>query len=133
MPIIFRVLNVNLKETARAIKKDILTLYFALRDKRTPWYAKVIIGLIVGYALSPIDLIPDFIPIIGYLDDIIILPLGILLALRLIPTEVIEDCRKHADDWKGNKPKIWTAGIIVVFLWVILFSWIILTIIGFVR
>jgi uncharacterized membrane protein YkvA (DUF1232 family) len=75
----------RLRQWARTVKRDVLILYFAACDPRVPWYAKVVAACIAAYAFSPIDLIPDFIPVLGYLDDVIIVPLGILLALRLIP------------------------------------------------
>lgn len=84
------------RQWARRVKRDALALYFAGRDPRTPWYAKVFAGALVAYAFSPIDLIPDFIPVLGYLDDVIILPLGILLALRMVPSEVMADARAAA-------------------------------------
>jgi uncharacterized membrane protein YkvA (DUF1232 family) len=83
----------DLRRHARALKTDTLTLYLAARDPRVPWYAKLLAAVIVAYALSPIDLIPDFIPILGYLDDLIIVPLGIALVLRMIPATILEDCR----------------------------------------
>src|SRR5262245_26882301 len=86
----------GLRQRARQIKRDTLALYLACRDPRTPWYAKAFAAAIVAYALSPIDLIPDFIPILGYLDDLIIIPGGLLLALKMIPAPVMEDCRVQA-------------------------------------
>ncbi len=85
-----------LKQRARALKKEVFAVYLAARDPRTPWYAKTIALLTVAYALSPIDLIPDFIPILGYLDDLIIVPAGLALALRLIPAEVMAEARAQA-------------------------------------
>jgi len=84
----------KLKSRARTLKDEIFVVYLAAKDPRTPWYAKAIAICTVAYALSPIDLIPDFIPVLGYLDDIIIVPAGIALAIRLIPAEVLEDARK---------------------------------------
>ena len=85
----------NWKEKARRLTKDIRVLYLAFNDQRTPWYAKVLTGAVVVYALSPIDLIPDFIPVIGYLDDLIIVPAGIYLALKMIPRELIQEYRQN--------------------------------------
>ncbi len=85
-----------LKQRARALKKEVFAVYLAARDPRTPWYAKTIALLTVAYALSPIDLIPDFVPILGYLDDLIIVPAGLALALRLIPAEVMAEARAQA-------------------------------------
>lgn len=87
----------GLKVWARAIKRDVITLWLAARDPRVPWYAKAAAGMVAAYALSPIDLIPDFIPVLGYLDDLLILPLGILLAVRLIPQAVMADLRQKAE------------------------------------
>jgi uncharacterized membrane protein YkvA (DUF1232 family) len=84
------------KQKAHELKIQVYTLYLAYRDPRTPWYAKVFAALVVGYAFSPIDLIPDFIPVLGYLDDLILIPLGVQIALNLIPVEIMEDCREQA-------------------------------------
>jgi len=86
----------TLKARARELKRETYVLYLAVRDPRTPWYARAIAAAVVAYALSPIDLIPDFIPVIGYLDDLIVVPLGIALALKLIPAPVMADCRTRA-------------------------------------
>src|SRR5512143_138194 len=86
----------DLKSRARALKTETYALYLAARDPRTPWFAKGLVLLIVAYALSPIDLVPDFVPVLGYLDDLIIIPGGIALALRLIPGEVMEQSRRQA-------------------------------------
>lgn len=83
----------KLKAWARKLADEAYVLYLAARDPRTPWYAKVLAGAVAAYALSPIDLIPDFIPVLGYLDDLLILPAGIALAVRAIPSEVLDDCR----------------------------------------
>jgi len=83
----------KLKSRARALKNEAIAVYIAAKDPRTPWYAKAIAICTVAYALSPIDLIPDFVPILGYLDDIILVPAGIALAIRLIPAEALEDAR----------------------------------------
>src|SRR5687768_5877097 len=84
------------RQRARLIKRDTLALYLAVRDPRTPWYAKAFAALVAAYAFSPIDLIPDFIPILGYLDDLILIPAGILIAVKLIPAPVLADCRERA-------------------------------------
>jgi len=106
------------------LKIELLAVWFAYRDPRTPWYAKVWSALIAGYAFSPIDLIPDFIPIIGYLDDAIIVPLGILIAIKLIPKEVMVDTRIRARDWleqRKQKPQNKTMAILIILIWVLLF------------
>lgn len=103
---------------ARRIKRDLVAVYLTVRDPRTPWLAKVVGAMVIAYAFSPIDLIPDFIPVLGYLDDAIIVPVGIWLVLRLIPVEVMEDARARADDQlRQPKPVSW-AGATVVVVWV---------------
>jgi uncharacterized membrane protein YkvA (DUF1232 family) len=86
----------RLKEWARLIKRDVHAIYLASRDPRVPWYAKLVAAGVAGYALSPIDLIPDFIPVVGYLDDFVIVPLGILLVLKMIPDEILAEHRAAA-------------------------------------
>src|SRR5688572_10717316 len=98
-------LMAGLRTRARALKSETLALYLAARDPRVPWFAKLLAALIVAYALSPIDLIPDFIPILGYLDDLIIIPLGIAAVLRMVPAEVMNDCRTRAQvEFAGQRP-----------------------------
>src|SRR3954462_1603537 len=94
----------QLQRWARALKRDVLALYLAARDPRVPWYAKVVAACVAAYALSPIDLIPDFIPIIGYLDDLILVPLGIALAVRLIPPALLHEHREAAAARIANRP-----------------------------
>jgi uncharacterized membrane protein YkvA (DUF1232 family) len=116
-----------MEKKAKQLNNEVHALYLASKDPRTPWYAKVFAALIIGYALSPIDLIPDFIPVLGYLDDLIIIPVGIVLFLKMIPKEVMEECREKARSQSGNKnPKNWIAGVIMVLIWL-------LTIYGVVR
>lgn len=108
------------KEKAKQLKTDTYALYLAYKDPRIPWYAKVFIAIIVGYALSPIDLIPDFIPVLGYLDDLIIIPAGISLSLKMIPKEVLEECREKAKyELRNSKPKNWVAAVIIVLIWLL--------------
>jgi uncharacterized membrane protein YkvA (DUF1232 family) len=108
----------SLRQHARAIKRDTLALYLAARHPETPWYAKALAVLIVGYALSPIDLIPDFIPVLGYLDDVILLPAGIFLCIRLIPAHVLEKCRAEAAArFADGKPASRTAAVVIVMIW----------------
>lgn len=110
----------QLKEWARKLKRELYVLYFAYKDHRTSWYAKLFAALVVAYAFSPIDLIPDFIPILGYLDDIILVPLGIMVALKLMPQAVIEENRIKAEElMKNGKPKNWIAGSIIILIWVV--------------
>lgn len=107
----------SIKAWARNLKRDSVALYLASRDPRVPWYAKALAIAIAAYALSPIDLIPDFIPVLGYLDDLILLPLGIWLAISLIPDEVMAECRAEAG--AALQRPISRAGMIaIVVLWV---------------
>jgi uncharacterized membrane protein YkvA (DUF1232 family) len=101
---------------ARDLKRDVYALYFACRDPRMPWYAKALAVGIVGYALSPIDLIPDFIPVLGYLDELVLLPLGIMAVRAMIPDEVLAECRERASRLEG-KPRNWIAAAIIVAIW----------------
>jgi uncharacterized membrane protein YkvA (DUF1232 family) len=106
------------KTKSNQLQSEIVALYLAYKHRRTPWYAKVLAALIIGYALSPIDFIPDFIPVIGYLDDLIIVPAGIILLIKIIPRDVLEECRAKArSDFSGGKPKNWIAAIIIVLIW----------------
>ena len=105
-----------MREWASAIKRDVHALYLASRDPRVPWYAKAIAVVVAGYALSPIDLIPDFIPVLGYLDDVIIVPLGILLVVRLIPAEIMAEHRALAASAQ-DRPVSRTAAAVIVLIW----------------
>ena len=107
----------RLRDWARLIKRDVHALYLARRDPRVPWYAKVLAALVAGYALSPIDLIPDFIPVLGYLDDVILVPLGIAVVIRLIPPEVMADHREMAAAAQ-ERPVSQAAAIAVVGAWI---------------
>ena len=110
----------RLKEWARHLKKETYALYFAYRDPRVPWYAKLLVAFVVAHTLSPIDLIPDFIPVIGYLDDLIITPLGLALALRLIPAEVMAEARNKVESGSIDGNKISRVGaLIVISIWLI--------------
>ena len=107
---------------ARLLRRDGLTLWFALRDARTPRWVKAVAFLVVAYALSPIDLIPDFIPVLGYLDEAILLPALVWLVLRLLPAPVREACRAQADDWlaqRRDRPRMWLGAVGVVAVWAI--------------
>lgn len=106
----------RLREWARLIKRDVVALYIAARDPRVPWLAKTVAALVAAYALSPIDLIPDFIPVIGYLDDIILVPLGILLAVRLVPKNLMVEFRAEAD-LRVAKPISRSGAISVMAIW----------------
>lgn len=106
------------KQRARSVKIDVVALYIAGRDLRTPWYAKALCIAVVAYALSPIDLIPDFIPIIGYLDDLLIVPLGILLAVKLIPGPLMAEYRAIASA-SERPPANWLAAAMIVAVWIV--------------
>lgn len=107
----------RLKEWAHRVKRDIYALYLAARDPRVPWYAKALAALVAAYALSPIDPIPDFIPVLGYLDDMIVLPLGIKAAIWMIPDEVLADLRRQAEERMIARPRSLFGAAIVVGLW----------------
>lgn len=110
----------RLKTWAKRIKRDGLTLWFTGKHPRTPWHAKALGLFVVAYALSPIDLIPDFIPVLGYLDDVLLLPGLIWLAVKLLPPDVLQECRNQADAWmdaKREKPRSWAGAVVIVALW----------------
>lgn len=107
----------RLRQRARRLKADILALYHAARHPGTPWHAKLLVAAVVAYACSPIDLIPDFIPVLGLLDDLVLLPLGIALAIRMIPAAVLAECRQRAAG-AGERPVSRAAGIVIGALWV---------------
>ena len=114
----------GLKDCARRLGRELHALHLAYRDPYTPWYAKAWSALVVGYAFSPIDLIPDFIPILGYLDDLILLPLGIYVALRLIPDDVIEAARAQARKAPAaREPMGRVTAVAVVTVWFLLLAW----------
>jgi uncharacterized membrane protein YkvA (DUF1232 family) len=104
-----------LRDWARTIKRDVHALYLASRDPRVPWYAKALAVVVAGYALSPIDLIPDFIPVLGYLDDVIIVPLGIWLVVRLVPPEIMTEHRALAA--AQDRPVSRAAAAVIVLIW----------------
>jgi uncharacterized membrane protein YkvA (DUF1232 family) len=101
---------------ARLLKREIYALYFAVRDPRVPWYAKALAGCVVAYAFSPIDLIPDPIPVLGYLDDLVLIPLGVLAVRRMIPDDVMTECRVKAQRL-AEKPTNWIAGAMIALIW----------------
>jgi len=110
---------------ARRLKRDAYALYFVMRDHRTPWYVRAVAAGVVAYALSPFDLIPDFVPVLGYLDDLVIVPLGVALVVKLVPADVLADCRAQAET-AANRPvsragaalmiAVWAAAAVAVFL-----------------
>ena len=107
----------RIKHWARNLKRDSHAIYLASRDSRVPWYAKALAVAVAAYALSPIDLIPDFIPVIGYLDDLVIVPLGIWLVVSLIPDEVMAECRAKADEI-GQRPVSRAGMIAIITVWI---------------
>ena len=116
----------RLKERAKQLKTDVPAVFLALKDKKTPWYAKVFAALTVIYALSPIDLIPDFIPFLGYLDDLILLPLFVALTVRCIPKDVFAAYREQAEGmWENGKPQKWYYALPIVLLWALLLFFIV--------
>lgn len=112
------------KRKAKNLKREVYALYLAYQDRRVPWYAKAFSALVAGYAFSPIDLIPDFIPVLGYLDDLVLIPLGVTLAIRMIPPEVMKECRVKADQTIADgKPVNRVAGLIIIFIWIAVIAW----------
>lgn len=107
----------RIKQWARAIKRDVVALWLAARDPRVPWYAKTVAGMVAAYALSPIDLIPDFIPVLGYLDDLLIVPLGIILAVRLVPAPVLAELRERA--LVEGRPTSRAGLVAVIMIWLL--------------
>jgi uncharacterized membrane protein YkvA (DUF1232 family) len=107
------------KDKAKLLKIEVNALYLAYKDPRVPWYAKIFAACVVGYAFSPIDLIPDPIPILGYLDDLILIPLGITLALKMIPKEVLAECRERAKEiMLQGKPVNRIAAMVIILIWI---------------
>lgn len=107
------------KAWARTIKRDVVAVYIAAKDPRTPLPVKILAAAVAAYALSPIDLIPDFIPVLGYLDDLIIVPLGLILVIRLLPPEVLSSAREQANEYL-SKPKNYWAATLIVIVWLLL-------------
>jgi uncharacterized membrane protein YkvA (DUF1232 family) len=117
-----------LKERARSLRRDTLAVWFAAKDKRTPWYARTLAVLVTAYTLSPIDLVPDFIPVLGYLDDLILIPMGIALTLKLIPAEVMAEARLKAEASLA-KPATWWMTLLIILVWIgllALVAWLVL-------
>ena len=120
---------ISLKERAKKLKTDIPAIYLSLKDKDTPTLAKAAAGITVAYALSPVDLVPDFIPVLGYLDDIILLPALAALTIRLIPKEILERNRRLSEGlWQNGKPKKWYYAIPIVVFWIIVICFILKTV-----
>ena len=118
----------SLKERARSLQRDTVAVWFAAKDKRTPWYARALAVLVTAYALSPVDLVPDFIPVLGYLDDLVLIPAGIALTLKLIPAEVMADARLKAEASLA-KPATWWMTALIILVWIsllALIAWLVL-------
>jgi uncharacterized membrane protein YkvA (DUF1232 family) len=111
----------KLKEWSDKLKQSINILYCAYMNKRTPWYAKIMIGIVIAYALSPIDLIPDFIPILGYLDDLLLIPLGIILSYKLVPKDILAECKESASSELNTGFKGKHAALAIIVFWIIVF------------
>ena len=111
----------NWKGRVRELKRESHTLYLACRDRRCPWFARLLGAGVIAYALSPIDLIPDFIPVLGMVDDLILVPLGILLVRRLIPLEILDDARQRvAEAERKGRPVSWAAAAVIILLWLVI-------------
>ena len=111
----------NFKERAKKLKTDIPTIFLALKDKETPIIAKIFAGITVVYALSPVDFIPDFIPVLGYLDDVILLPMLVALTIKFIPASILERNRLQAEGlWEDGKPKKWYYAVPIIVFWIII-------------
>ena len=124
----------DLRARARKLKSEIFALYLALRDPRTPWYAKAFGALVVAYAFSPLDLIPDFVPVLGYLDDVILLPLGIWLTIRMIPPAVLDESRARAEiELRGRRPANWVAAAVIILLWAGSIALVVLAVLRLIR
>jgi membrane protein DedA with SNARE-associated domain/uncharacterized membrane protein YkvA (DUF1232 family) len=117
-------LGERVRTWARELRRDVYTVYFAARDARTPWYVKALAILVVAYAVSPVDLVPDFIPVVGHLDDVILVPLGIMLVVRLIPDDMLEQHRRSAAEMDGE-PRDWRVGALFILVWLIALAFLI--------
>ncbi len=123
----FQIWFSTIKSKAKKLKREVGALYLAYKRHDVPIYAKIVAILVVGYALSPIDIIPDFIPILGYLDDLILLPIGISLAIKLIPPDIMDECRQKSESiFNEGKPKNWIAGGIIICIWILIIIYILI-------
>jgi uncharacterized membrane protein YkvA (DUF1232 family) len=121
----------KLKERAAALKRELIALSIAVRDRRVPWYARAGLVLVLAYAFSPIDLIPDFIPVLGTLDDLIIVPAGIALVLKMIPAEVMREARQQAaDPLRQERPVSRLGAMLVIAIWLIVLAGVIWLVLG---
>jgi len=109
----------KLQDRVKQLENEVFVLYLALKDPRTPWYAKALAGIVVAYTLSPVDLIPDFIPVLGYIDDLILVPAGIYLAFKLIPDYILEEHRQKVKTTHIDSRKKWIAAVIVILIWLL--------------
>jgi uncharacterized membrane protein YkvA (DUF1232 family) len=110
----------GLRERVHALKRDTLALYLAARHPRTPWYAKALAAFFAAYLLSPIDLIPDFVPVLGYLDDLVVVSLGLVIVVRLVPGDVMDECRKRAaETFVAGRPISKSAAAVVIVVWIL--------------
>ena len=127
--------NINRwKSRVGQLRVETYAFYLAYKDPRIPWYAKVFTACVVGYAFSPIDLIPDFIPVFGYLDDLLIIPLGIAVARRMIPGPVLDECRERARvSLDQNKPKYWVTAGFIIAVWLLMIVLIIVLVVGAIQ
>lgn len=107
------------RKRAQGFKKDAYVLYYAYRDPRMPWYARLFVLLVAGYAFSPVDLVPDYIPVLGYLDDLLIIPLGVSLAMKMIPAPVLEDSRHRAAIRLNRRPVFRAGAVLVALFWLL--------------
>lgn len=122
------------QQRVRQMKVETYALYLAYKDPRVPWYARLWVAIVVSYAFNPIDLIPDFIPVLGYLDDLVLIPLGVLLAIKLIPAPVMTECREQAQrELTEGKPINWLAAVVIVCLWLLSVTFVIRFVIQAVR
>jgi uncharacterized membrane protein YkvA (DUF1232 family) len=122
------------RQWARQLKTELYAMYLAYKDPRVPWYARVFAACVVGYAFSPIDLIPDPIPVLGYLDDLVLVPLGIALARKMIPAHVLAECREQAERVRAQvKPVNWIAAAFIVAIWLLLAGWVVVTLLRMFR
>ncbi len=124
----------NWQEKAEALETRVYALYLAYRHPRTPWYAKALALAVVAYALSPIDLIPDFIPLLGYLDDLLIVPAGVLLVIKLVPPQVMDECQRRAAEMhEKGAPQFRWMGLVVVLLWLAALAFVVVLVVRFIR
>jgi uncharacterized membrane protein YkvA (DUF1232 family) len=112
-------LSARVKDWARAMKRDVIALWYGMRDPRVPWHAKAVAACVVAYALSPIDLIPDFIPVLGYVDDLVVVPLGVLFAVKLIPPDLMRELRARASA-HTSRPTSRAGAVLIVAIWIAL-------------